>query len=84
MIGNVADRPFKATYEKNDSGQKAATSYFLDRMLKSIKDLSDSLKRPLRVADLGCGYGSNSFLILNEAEKMGVEIEKITGYDISS
>ena len=39
LIGNVADKPFSAAYEKNDYGQKATTSYFVDRMLKSIKSL---------------------------------------------
>ena len=52
-------------------------------MFKAIKTLYDQVKRPLKIADLCCGYGLNSFIILQEAENVGFEIESITSYDIS-
>lgn len=59
---------------------------------KIIYDLSSQIKKyfpytinkPIKIVDLCCGHGKPTYDLLNALNKDGVNIEKITGYDISS
>ena len=75
---------FNKTYIKNDHFQKSITNPTISIFAQRIKAYFEHVKHPLKILDLCCGYGEPTFDLYQTLIREKVEIEKVTGYDLSA
>ena len=75
---------FDAEYEKKAHLQTTFNNDIIHQLSNSIKKwFPDTKDKPIKIVDLCCGHGKPTYELLTLLNKNGVNVEQITGYDIS-
>lgn len=76
---------FDAQYEQKAHLQTSFNMEIIRKLSDQIKQwFPDTQDQPIKIADLCCGHGKPTYDLFNALNENGVNIEHITGYDISA
>lgn len=75
---------FGADYEKKAHLQKGFNPQIINDLIRYILDAKpEATTTPIRILDLCCGDGGSTYLLLDQLDHHGIQVDALVGYDNS-